>query len=740
MNYYALFLNEKNFIEKCILLMRFISNPSTKSRPHITVRLFKVSDSRIEESKERRFSYLNIIEPGTFNFQKKEPPYVVFLQCESEELEGIEYKPDFPYSRLHITIYEGDDYVYANKLYQILVSRKWHFKLIFDGPRKLTEQKVGIKNHEKPDFQAIFKEVIGEGYQKFLGNYENNRMIKLELMEKVLQKLDLYLKNNKTEPVESFYSGKLLLRDNSVEKQKYKQMENIFNPFSVKGGPVIPRKPVKDAIFITPPEYARDMVECGLSTLGNDIREIDFGDSAIGTGNLFLALRRWINEKQHYGYRVRSAVGVDIDKRMAEEAYVRYHKRGLKVIYGDALLSDIDLGKKRNLMLVNPPFNRHEQIPSDYRKVIYKIAKEQTGISVAGNAGLYVYHLLIMDKWLCKNAVAVWLLPAIFMQTKYGMAIRTYLLNNVQLIKIHVYNEEIEQFDNTHVSTSIVVFRKGNSEERTRILISYGASMEHPISCKYVQRDMLLKNIDNWRRISNENNLCDVKKNEIIFNDLFEIRRGVATGANSFFVMTREKAMRLKIPDIALKPLIPKARYLKSLVIEDKEDGYPDVDPQLVLIDCDLDETIIQELYPSFYDYLQLAKVKGDNGVAIVDRFLIRNRQLWYKQEKREPPTFLLTYMGRNKENLPPLYFIWNKSQAIALNTYLLLYPRQWLIDKFIKNPKLYEIVLKALNTSAEKIVSTRTRIYSGGLNKIEPNELRKMPVIGLDELLNFDM
>ena len=736
MNYFALFLNENSFIEKCILLMRFINNPSTKSRPHITVRLFKGYDSRIDEAKERQFTYLNIIEPGTFNFEKKGLPYVVFLQCESEELEGIEYKPDFPYSRLHITIYEGDNYVYAEKLYQLLASRKWHFRLTFDRPRGLEQQKVGIKNYGKPDFQAIFNEVIGEGFQNFLENSKKDVEIKLELMEKVLHELDLYLKNNKVEAVESFYSETKQWEDNNNEKKEYRQMQIRFNPLSIEEESFILKKPVTDAIYITPPEYARDMVECGLVALSDNIKEIDFGDSAIGTGTLFLALRRWIDEKQHNGYRIRSAIGVDIDKRMAEEAYARYHKRGLEVIYGDALLSDIDLGKKRNLMLVNPPFNRHEEIPKDYRELIYRNAKEQTGISVAGNAGLYVYHLLIMDKWLCEDAVAVWLLPTIFMQAKYGEAIRKYLLNNVQLVKVHIYNEEKEQFDNTLVSTSIIVFRKRKNEEKERILISYGDSMENPISCKYVQRDTLLKNLDNWRGILNERESVNAVRYRITFNDLFEIKRGVATGANSFFVMEREKAIQLQIPDIALKPLLPKARYLKSLVIEKKEDGYPDVDPQLVIIDCDLDETIIKELYPNFYDYLQLAKVKGDDGVAIVDRFLIRNRQPWYKQEKREPPVFLLTYMGRNKENCPPLYFIWNKSQAIALNTYLLLYPRQWLLDKLIENPMMYEIVLEALNKSAKEIVSTRTRIYSGGLNKIEPNELRKMPVIGLDELL----
>lgn len=126
----------------------------------------------------------------------------------------------------------------------------------------------------------------------------------------------------------------------------------------------------------------------------------------------------------------------------------------------------------------------------------------------------------------------------------------------------------------------------------------------------------------------------------VTFNDLFEIKRGVATGANSYFVMTREKATRLQIPDIALKPLIPKARYLKSLVIEKTEDGYPDVDPQWVIIDCDLDETVIKKLYPCFYDYLQLAKVKGDDGIAIVDRALIKKENHGINKKRETPRPF----------------------------------------------------------------------------------------------------
>lgn len=106
-------------------------------------------------------------------------------------------------------------------------------------------------------------------------------------MEKVLYQLNLYIKSSKVESVESFYDGEMLWRENNDVKQEYRQMRFRFDPLSIEDTPVMIRKPVTDAIYITPPEYARDMVECGMVALGDNVKEIDFGDSAIGTGTLF---------------------------------------------------------------------------------------------------------------------------------------------------------------------------------------------------------------------------------------------------------------------------------------------------------------------------------------------------------------------------------------------------------------------------------------------------------------------
>ena len=671
--------------------------------------------------------------------KKESGPYVVYLKCESEELEEIDYRPDYPFSRLHITLYEGSDYEYAKELLSLLKQFSWHFKLVFDIPKHLTEQKLGAINTLSYNFSSVYKDILGE--EEFGDSVLSfSREQKLQTIQTILFSLKNYIKShqNYSESIESLYT-KQLTRDskNFVDDRK-----SISDQLIIDGFPEI-EKPVQDAIFVTPPEYARDMACCALAAFGDSSKRILFGDSAIGTGALFIAIKRvvdTVNNQEKRDYSFESAIGVDIDYSMAKEAFLRCNKRKLKVIYGDALSPSIDLGEKRNMMIVNPPYNRHEDIPKEYRVKIQQLAERQTGIHVSANSGLYVYHLLIMDKWLDDKGVAVWLLPSIVLQARYGYAVRKYLTENVTLTSLHIYNEEKLQFNETLISTMIVAFKKEPPTESCDISVTFGDSISNPTISKKITLKELKDGIDNWRNTINNSQInseqTELSKLDIRFSSLFDVKRGIATGANSFFVMPREFARENGIPEIALKPVLPKARYLKTQIVEAKEDGYPDVEPQLVLIDCNLDEDEIKKQYPDFYNYLQKAKGQDKNGKPIVDRHLVKARKPWYKQEQREAPMFLLTYMGRKKEELPTLYFILNKSNAVGLNTYLFLYPKPWLKALLEKEDYLCEKLLSALNSSSKKVIEQQTRVYSGGLQKLEPNELKNLPISHLPEAI----
>jgi hypothetical protein len=122
--------------------------------------------------------------------------------------------------------------------------------------------------------------------------------------------------------------------------------------------------------------------------------------------------------------------------------------------------------------------------------------------------------------------------------------------------------------------------------------------------------------------------------------------------------------------------------------------------------------------YPKLALYLSTAEERG-----LRDRNLLRHRNPWYKQERREPAPFLCTYMGRGRVNGQPLRVIWNKSDAVATNTYLMLYPRLSLAT-LMEQPGIAGEVFELLKKAARETMSEKWHVHAGGLHKIEPGEL----------------
>ena len=81
--------------------------------------------------------------------------------------------------------------------------------------------------------------------------------------------------------------------------------------------------------------------------------------------------------------------------------------------------------------------------------------------------------------------------------------------------------------------------------------------------------------------------------------------------------------------------------------------------------------------------------------------------------------------MGRNSQGSGrPFHFIMNRSQAIATNSYLMLYPNIRVSKAIESSPELLHEVWKYLNTLSADSLESEGRVYGGGLKKIEPREL----------------
>ncbi|BAY93786.1 MULTISPECIES: Eco57I restriction-modification methylase domain-containing protein [unclassified Tolypothrix] len=467
--------------------------------------------------------------------------------------------------------------------------------------------------------------------------------------------------------------------------------------------------------FATPIELASAIVEYAKSLLPQN-QNIRFLDPAFGTGSFYSALLQLFPQSQ-----IGTAVGYEIDSHYGNEAISLWKNTPLQLNINDftKAIPPENQDKKANLIICNPPYVRHHHLTRSDKLRLQNQSQNIAGVKLSQLASLYCHFLCIADAWMAKDGIAGWLIPSGFMDVNYGQQIKDYLLNKVTLLRVHRFCANDVQFDDALVSSAIVWFQKTLPSKNHTVEFSYGGSLTTPNERKYISSE-ILHNTVKWTTIGSTIEAINFNLQRYQLKDLFTIKRGLATGANNFFILTKEQAIAHQIPAYFLKPILPSPRYLLLDEISADALGNPILEQQLFLLDCNLPVSEIENSYPTLWKYLQMGIETGMSS-----HYLCKHRNPWYSQENRSPAPYLCTYMGRTNSSRGKAFrFILNNSNAIAANVYLMLYPKTILADALTSQPSLKQDLWLSLNDISQEALISGGRVYGGGLHKLEPKEL----------------
>lgn len=448
--------------------------------------------------------------------------------------------------------------------------------------------------------------------------------------------------------------------------------------------------------FATPFSLAKAIVEDAIKRLENPKICLE---PSCGTGAFISALKEVAPNLK--------IKAIEKDPRIFEIAHKLWTDDNTIIDNGD-FFETLEDGASYDMLVANPPYSRHHHIPQKLKASYSNLVQEVTGKRISQLAGLHVYFILVGTSLVKEGGVASWLIPSELFSVNYGQVVKDFVTSTTSVERIHFFNNDCLQFADALVSSSVLVVRCKAAIDDDIVTITQG-DFSHPSSTMEISIADLRK-VQKWQHIFN----IDSAESNAHIGDYFNVKRGLSTGAESFYAKSREEWHELGIGDEWLLPVLPAPRYMKSMEVDSDTNGWPlDNQRALLNIPIELDE---DKLPDSVKNYLNSSPEK------VRQSYTARHRKKWYAIERREPAPIVCTYMSRSDKQ--PFRFVRNRSSAVVTTAYLCLYPKRELSDSQL------DMLCNMLNSISPSVLISSGREYGGGLRKLEPKELLSVPLL----------
>lgn len=384
----------------------------------------------------------------------------------------------------------------------------------------------------------------------------------------------------------------------------------------------------------------------------------------------------------------------------------------------------------------NPPYSRHHELSEEDKAWInQKVGEEAGGLSLSGRSPMYLYFFLHATQFLKIGGRMAFLTPSEFLETNYGSLLKQYLLSNFEIEAVILHDNDSLTFEDVKTTSCITLLKRKenpNPEHKTKFLeldewpdatellevIQNGSSKSVDFGNLQVVEQGQLDPDGKWTQYFDPNPIMsfpDLKPLE----EIGSLKRGIATGSNDYFCLTDDEVEEWGIEEEYLSPLIRNSTSIKDYDCTEADfESWRETGDETWLL-YHVDKETISTGGDGVQSYLQHGVAKGADKSTLAE-----SRNIWYRVDRRKSADVWATYMTQNG-----FRFIHNKIDARNLNNLHSIYFEDY-SDREIRS------ILAYLNsTVVDQIIAQSGRTYAKGLQKIEPNELKGVPIIDPHEL-----
>ncbi|MFA5490951.1 MAG: N-6 DNA methylase [Candidimonas sp.] len=442
----------------------------------------------------------------------------------------------------------------------------------------------------------------------------------------------------------------------------------------------------KFAQFFTPPQLAKYMVEWIIQINPSVIL-----DPSFGTG----IFSRYIDCNI-------DIIGYDLDDTVIN--YIKPHLGGnINLKHGDFLYTDID--ETYDAVIANPPYLTSKKFENSQMTI--KEISNRNDIKLSGMTNLYGLFVIEGCRRLKENGRAAFIIPTEWTNANYGTEIKKFLLENSLLKKIHYIDNKKLPFSDALTTACILFIEKKQSSDTIEVIYDNGNTNTHRF---YDTNTLMMTN--KWDGLFKESSV--IPNNYISLGDVGRTRRGMATGANSFFHINQQTVNEWNLSNSVIECV----GKVDTMVVNDK-----------FIEDQKNKNQKIWLFKPTDVDKSALSYIRYGESLNLHQRYITRMRNPWYICENLNPPSIFVGVFGRSG-----IRFSYNERKTIHLTNTHGLYIETY-DEVFIK------ALVVILNSSiVQKNLSDVLRVYGGGLIKLEPKDILDIKIPNITKLSDSNL